>query len=77
MTSTKSETILGNARLVLADRVNGANYTAEQVQLLGCIADQFTSVLLNLRLANEVALSRELEAFRTMSASPSWFAMLS
>jgi putative PEP-CTERM system histidine kinase len=54
--------------LVLADRVNGAEYTVEQVQLLQCIADQVTSVLLNLRLANEVALSRELEAFRTMSA---------
>jgi hypothetical protein len=38
------------------------------LQLLQCIADQVTSVLLNLRLANEVARSRELEAFRTMSA---------
>jgi putative PEP-CTERM system histidine kinase len=54
--------------LVLADRVNGAGYTAEQLYLLQCIADQVTSVLLNLRLANEVARSRELEAFRTMSA---------
>jgi putative PEP-CTERM system histidine kinase len=54
--------------LVLADRVNGAVYTGEQLQLLECIADQVTSVLLNLRLANEVARSRELEAFRTMSA---------
>jgi putative PEP-CTERM system histidine kinase len=54
--------------LVLADRVNGAGYTAEELQLLQCIADQVTSVLLNLRLANEVARSRELEAFRTMSA---------
>jgi putative PEP-CTERM system histidine kinase len=53
---------------VLADRVNGAHYTSEEVHLLQCIADQVTSVLLNLRLANEVALSRELEAFRTMSA---------
>ena len=53
---------------ILADRVNGANYTAEEVHLLQCIADQVTSVLLNLRLANEVALSREMEAFRTMSA---------
>ena len=53
---------------ILADRVNGAHYTAEEVHLLQCIADQVTSVLLNLRLANEVALSRELEAFRTMSA---------
>jgi len=54
--------------LVLADRVNGAGYTAEELQLLQCIGDQVTSVLLNLRLANEVARSRELEAFRTMSA---------
>ena len=54
--------------LVLADRVNGADYTVEELQLLQCIADQVTSVLLNLRLANEVARSRELEAFRTMSA---------
>ena len=54
--------------LVLADRVNGANYTAEQLQLLQCIADQVTSVLLNLRLANEVSRSREMDAFRTMSA---------
>ena len=54
--------------LVLADRVNGVDYTAEELHLLKCIADQVTSVLLNLRLANEVARARELEAFRTMSA---------
>jgi putative PEP-CTERM system histidine kinase len=60
------EQILG--ALVLADRVNGAHYTVEQLQLLQCIADQMTSALLNLRLANEVARSREMEAFRTMSA---------
>jgi putative PEP-CTERM system histidine kinase len=54
--------------LVLADRVNGADYTVEELELLQCIADQMTSVLLNLRLANEVARARELEAFRTMSA---------
>ena len=54
--------------LLLADRVSGAAYTLEELQLLQCIADQVTSVLLNLRLANEVARARELEAFRTMSA---------
>ena len=54
--------------LVLADRVNGAGYTVEELRLLGCISDQATSVLLNLRLANEVTLAREMEAFRTMSA---------
>ena len=54
--------------LVLADRVNGADYTDEQLQLLRCIASQVASLLLNLRLANELALSREMEAFQTMSA---------
>jgi putative PEP-CTERM system histidine kinase len=54
--------------LVLADRINGAPYTAEELELLKCIGDQITSVLLNLRLANEVIQARELEAFRTMSA---------
>lgn len=54
--------------LVLADRVNGAGYTIEELQLLQCIADQMTSVLLKLRLANEVARSKEMDAFRTMSA---------
>ncbi len=60
------ETTVG--ALVLADRVNGASYTAEELQLLGCIADHVTSVLLNLRLAHEVASAREMEAFQTMSA---------
>ena len=56
------------ASLVLADRVNGAVYTVEELELLKCIGDQITSVLLNLRLASEVAQAKELEAFRTMSA---------
>jgi putative PEP-CTERM system histidine kinase len=53
---------------VLADRVGASVYTVEELELLNCIADQMTSVLLNLQLAGEVARSRELEAFRTMSA---------
>ena len=53
---------------VLADRVNAAIYSVEEFELLQCIGDHLTSVLLNLRLANEVARSRELDAFRLMSA---------
>jgi len=53
--------------LVLADRVGGHGYTLEELELLTCIGDQVTSVLLNLRLADEVARGRELEAFRLMS----------
>ncbi len=54
--------------LVLADRISGAIYTGEELDLLKCIGDQITSVLLNIRLAGEVAHAKELEAFRTMSA---------
>ena len=54
--------------VVLADRVNGAVYTVEELELLKCIGDQITSVLMTVRLASEVARARELDAFRTMSA---------
>ena len=54
--------------VVLADRVNGTIYSAEELDLLKCIGDQLTSVILNLRLASEVSRSRELEAFRMVSA---------
>jgi len=53
--------------VVLADRVNGSVYTVEELELLRCIGDDLTSVLLNLRLAAEVARGRELDAFRLMS----------
>lgn len=53
--------------LVLVDRVNGAPYTVEEIELLRCTAAQVTAVLLNLRLAEDVARARELDAFRTMS----------
>jgi putative PEP-CTERM system histidine kinase len=54
--------------VVLGDRVNGATYTIEELELLECIGDHVTSVLLNLQLAGEVARARELQAFQTMSA---------
>jgi putative PEP-CTERM system histidine kinase len=53
--------------IVLADRVNGTIYTAEEMELLRCVAAQCASVLLNFQLAEEVARARELDAFRTMS----------
>lgn len=54
--------------IVLSDRVNGAPWTAEEQELLQCLADQMAAALENHRLADEVALGRELEAFRAMSA---------
>lgn len=54
--------------IVLADRVNGAPWTHEEQELLQCLADQMTAALENVRLGDEVARARELEAFRAMSA---------
>ena len=54
--------------IVLADRVNGRPYTSEELELLKCIADHMTSLLQNIRLGAELGKSKELEAFRTMSA---------
>ena len=54
--------------IILADRVNGIPYTVEELELLECIGDQVASSLLNLRLAKEIMLGKELEAFQTISA---------
>jgi putative PEP-CTERM system histidine kinase len=53
---------------VLADRVNGARYSVEELDLLKCIGDQIATGLLNLRLSEELGHARELQAFQTMSA---------
>ncbi len=53
---------------ILADRVSGLSYTAEEFELLECIGDQIASNLLNLRLARTIVLSKELEAFQTISS---------
>jgi putative PEP-CTERM system histidine kinase len=54
--------------IILADRVNGVPYSVEELELLECIGDQVASSLLNLRLAKEIMLGKELEAFQTISA---------
>ena len=53
--------------MILADRVNGVPYSAEEFELLGCVGDQLAAGLLNLRLTEEVVVGRELQAFQTMS----------
>jgi len=53
--------------IILGDRVNGVPYTVEELELLECICDQVASSLLNLRLAKEIMLGKELEAFQTIS----------
>jgi putative PEP-CTERM system histidine kinase len=52
---------------ILADRVSGYPYTLEELDLLKCIGNQVAGGLLNLRLADELVLSKQLEAFQTIS----------
>jgi putative PEP-CTERM system histidine kinase len=54
--------------IVLADRVRGLGYSAEEMDLLKCIGDQVAVSLLKLRLTEEIMERKELEAFQTMSA---------
>ena len=53
---------------ILADRVNGLPYTVEELDLLKCIGDHIAADLSNLRLTEELMVTKELEAFQTMSA---------
>ncbi len=54
--------------IVLADRVRGLGYSAEEMDLLKCIGEQVAASLLQLRLREEIMARKELEAFQTMSA---------
>lgn len=54
--------------VLLADRVSAVEYSSEEFELLKCICDQTASSLLNLQLGRELLLSKELEAFQTISA---------
>jgi putative PEP-CTERM system histidine kinase len=53
--------------IVLADRVRGLGYSAEEMDLLKCIGEQVAATLLKLRLTEEIMERKELEAFQTMS----------
>ena len=54
--------------LLLGDRVGGQAFSAEEIDLLTCAADQIASGLLGLQLSRQRVRSKELEAFQTMSA---------
>ena len=54
--------------IVVADRVRGLGYSAEEMDLLKCIGEQVAATLLKLRLTEEIMERKELEAFQTMSA---------
>jgi putative PEP-CTERM system histidine kinase len=61
-----ADRLLGLA--ILADRVDGAPYTPEELDLLQCIGNLAAAGLLNLRLSEELVLAKQLEAFQTMAA---------
>jgi putative PEP-CTERM system histidine kinase len=54
--------------MVIADRVHGMPYTMEETDLLKCIGDQVATTMLSIRLAKQLMLAKELEAFQTISA---------
>lgn len=54
--------------VMLADRVNGAWFSSEDLDLLKCLGDQLAASLLNLRLSQQLIEAREFEAFQSMSA---------
>ena len=60
-----SEQLVG--LIVLADRVNGAAYSHEEIDLLGCIGNQLAAAFLTSSLTEKVLQAKELEAFQTIS----------
>ncbi|MDB6136880.1 MAG: zraS 6 [Verrucomicrobiales bacterium] len=54
--------------LVLSDRVQGRIYSQEELDLLGCIAEELGARLLNQSQGEELLQAREMEAFQAMSA---------
>ena len=54
--------------MILGDRVNAVPFSAEDIELLSCIANQLAGDLLNIRLSEHLLQVREMEAFQTISA---------
>lgn len=53
--------------VLLGDRVSGAAFTLQDLELLKSLGDQVASSLLNLRLSQRLLQTREHEAFQTMA----------
>ena len=54
--------------IILGDRVGGAPFSWQDLDLLKCIGDQIAAGMLNTRLSQKLLQAKELEAFQTMSA---------
>lgn len=54
--------------LILGDRVGGARFATQDLDMLRCVADHAAASLVSIRLSERLLQSRELEAFQTMAA---------
>ncbi|HEX3627608.1 MAG TPA: XrtA/PEP-CTERM system histidine kinase PrsK [Verrucomicrobiae bacterium] len=53
--------------IILGDRIGGVSFSGQDLDLLGCVADEFAASLLNTVLSKRLLQAKELEAFQTMS----------
>ena len=56
------------ALMVLGDRVGGATFSSQDLDMLKCVGDHATASLLNVQLAQRLLQAKEMEAFQTMAA---------
>ncbi|HYV28890.1 MAG TPA: XrtA/PEP-CTERM system histidine kinase PrsK, partial [Candidatus Eisenbacteria bacterium] len=54
--------------ITVADRVNGLDFSTEDLDLLKCIGDQVGGSLRNIQLSQKLMQHKEMQAFQTMSA---------
>src|SRR6185436_20692528 len=54
--------------ITVADRVNGLQFSVEDLDLLKCIGEQIAGSLRNIQLSRRLLQNKELQAFQTMSA---------
>ncbi len=53
---------------ILADRVHGVPYSAEEFDLLACVAEQTAARLVNLQVSSQLIARKELEALQSVTA---------
>ncbi|MDX2187606.1 MAG: PEP-CTERM system histidine kinase PrsK [Opitutaceae bacterium] len=54
--------------LILGDRIGGVEFSAQDYDMLKCVADHVCASLLNVQLSRQLLQTRELAAFQTMAA---------
>lgn len=54
--------------IIVGDRVSGALFTPQDMDLLKCIADEAAARLLNVQLSQRLVQAKEMEAFQSMAA---------